>query len=69
MHYKRAKATSELLERLEDKIIKLSDNKIATENNQVFIIDLEKKIASNYLVIVDRIVRKQGGNQTIVYKK
>jgi hypothetical protein len=31
--------------------------------------DLEKYIASNYLKVIDRIIRKRGGDQTMVYKR
>jgi hypothetical protein len=63
------KAASEPLAIKKTEIIELLDNKIATNNNQVFIIDLEKYIAGNYLKITDRIIRKKGNNQIIIYKK
>jgi hypothetical protein len=68
IYYKQAEIASELLKRPENKIVKLLGNEIIIKNNQVFITNLEKKITGNYLVIVDRMVRKRGGDQIIVYE-
>jgi hypothetical protein len=46
----------------------LSGNKVAIDNNQDFMIVLEKYIAANHIKMADRMVRKKRRDQTIVSK-
>jgi hypothetical protein len=52
--------TGDLLLIIEENIPELSNNKVTTKNNKQFITILEKKIATNHIKIVDRMIRKQG---------
>jgi hypothetical protein len=50
---------------IEENIENLSDNKVATKNDQEFILVLEKQIAANHIKIRERIIRKK--NSLIEY--
>jgi hypothetical protein len=62
-HQKRAVAADNTLPIVEDedKIYELSDDEVATKNDQEFITISEKRLAANYIEITDRIVKKRDG--------
>ncbi|KAF8850462.1 hypothetical protein BDZ45DRAFT_696722 [Acephala macrosclerotiorum] len=65
-HYRRAEVADESIERTESDIIDFSNDKVTTNDDHVFMTALEKRMANNYLLVADRMVRKRERDQIVV---